>query len=144
MQQAAVLIVEHEALIRMESAEMVQDAGFAAVEADDADAAIRVLEHQREILVVFTDISMPGSVAGLRLAHTIHARWPSIHLLLTSGQNVQNDWKLPENARFIAKPYSPDQIIPALCEVLSADPRQIGGVSGLYRSWRNATAAIAC
>jgi CheY-like chemotaxis protein len=136
MTQAAVLIVEDEALIRMESAEMVQDAGFAVVEAHDADAAIRILELRRDILVVFSDISMPGSMDGLRLAHTIHARWPSIHLLLTSGLTVQNDRKLPKSARFIAKPYSDDQILAALSEVFSTGPRQIGGVSGLYRSWR--------
>src|SRR5690242_5132563 len=101
MQQSAILIVEDEALIRMESAEIVQDAGFAVVEACDADAAIRILEHRQDILVVFTDISMPGSMDGLRLAHTIHARWPSIHLLLTSGPSVQEERTLPEHARFI-------------------------------------------
>jgi CheY-like chemotaxis protein len=69
MQKTAVLIIEDQALIRMESVEMVEEAGFAAVEANDADAAIGILEIRRDIRVVFADIKLPGSMDGLRLAH---------------------------------------------------------------------------
>src|SRR5476649_1106208 len=63
-----VLIVEDEFLLRMHAAEMIEAAGFEAVEASNADEAIDVLESRRDITVVFTDIQMPGSMDGLKLA----------------------------------------------------------------------------
>ncbi len=139
MQKTAVLIVEDQALIRMESVEMVEEAGFAAVEANDADAAIGILEIRRDIRVVFADIKLPGSMDGLRLAHAIRGRWPPIHLILTSGLNLTNEETLPEPALFIAKPYSPEQVAAALWDLFANHPRSTGGVSRLYELWRRGT-----
>jgi CheY-like chemotaxis protein len=55
-----VLIVEDELLLRMDAVDMITSAGFEAVEAANADAAIEILEARRDIAVVFTDIQMPG------------------------------------------------------------------------------------
>lgn len=143
MQKAAVLIVEDQALIRMESVEMVEEAGFAAVEANDADAAIRILEIRRDIRVVFADIKLPGSMDGLRLAHAIRGRWPPIHLILTSGLILTNEENLPETALFIAKPYSPEQVTAALCDLFANHPRSTGGVARLYELWRRGTPQLA-
>jgi two-component system, response regulator PdtaR len=81
-----VLIVEDEGLIRMHAADMVRDLGYVAIEAVDADHAISLLEDTPEIAVVFTDIQMPGSLDGLRLASVVRDRWPPVKLLVTSGQ----------------------------------------------------------
>src|ERR1700753_1511065 len=70
-----VLIVEDEFLIRMQAVEMVSAAGFDVVEAESADEAILILERRSDIAVVFTDINMPGSMDGLRLAAAIRGRW---------------------------------------------------------------------
>lgn len=63
-----VLIVEDEPLLRMMAADLVEEAGFEAVEAEDADEAVRILETRSDIRIVFTDIDMPGSMDGMRLA----------------------------------------------------------------------------
>jgi CheY-like chemotaxis protein len=63
-----VLIVEDEALVRMTAVGMIEEAGFEVLEATNADEAILLLEARRDITVVFTDIEMPGSMDGLRLA----------------------------------------------------------------------------
>ena len=81
-----VLIVEDEFLLRMEAAEMVKAAGFEAVEAANADQAIEILEARRDITVVFTDIQMPGSMDGLKLARAVRGRWPPIKIVATSGR----------------------------------------------------------
>ena len=135
MEKAAVLIVEEEALIRMESIDIVKDAGFTALEAVDADEAVRILDIRHDIRVVFVDIKMSGSMDGLRLAHVIRDRWPPVHLILTSGQSITNAGELPQNALFIQKPYSAEQVTTALCELFAYQPRSIGGVSRLYQSW---------
>jgi len=136
MKNAAILIVEEEALIRMESADIVKDAGFTAIEARDAYEAISILNIRHDIRVVFVDIKLSGSTDGLRLAYAIRDRWPPVHLILTSGLSVTNEDKLPENALFVPKPYSTEQVTAALCELFSYRPPRIGGVSRLYQSWR--------
>jgi CheY-like chemotaxis protein len=102
-----VLIVEDDFLIRMHAAEMIADAGFDVVEAASADEAILVLEVRLDITVVFTDIQMPGSMDGLKLAAAIRGRWPPIKIVATSGLvDVRQD-DLPEGGRFLPKPLQP-------------------------------------
>ncbi|MDE2330600.1 MAG: response regulator [Bradyrhizobium sp.] len=101
-----VLIVEDEMLLRIDAAEMIKAAGFEVVEAANADEAIEVLEARRDITVVFTDIQMPGSMDGLKLARAVRGRWPPIKIIATSGRLNVREMDLPEGGRFLAKPYS--------------------------------------
>jgi CheY-like chemotaxis protein len=104
-----VLVVEDEFLLRMDAADMISAAGFEVVEAADADAAIEILEARNDIAVIFTDIQMPGSMDGLKLARAVSGRWPPIKIIATSGIHV-GESDLPEGGRFLPKPYSPAQI----------------------------------
>jgi two-component system, response regulator PdtaR len=101
-----VLVVEDEALVRMSSADVIRDLGFEVIEAVDADHAISLLESVPGVMVVFTDIQMPGSMDGLLLA-AVRDRWPPIALLVTSGKMRPASSDMPTGARFISKPYSP-------------------------------------
>src|SRR3981081_30492 len=80
-----VLIVEDEFLLRMDAVDMIVGAGFEVVEAGDAGEAIEILESRRDITVVFTDIQMPGTMDGLKLARAVRGRWPPIKIVATSG-----------------------------------------------------------
>jgi two-component system, response regulator PdtaR len=112
--KSIVLVVEDEPLMRMHAVSLISEAGFETVEASNADDAIAILEARKDIRVVFTDINMPGSMDGLRLAHAIRRRWPPIELILTSGDfQVGND-ELPQRGRFIPKPYDPAEVISLL------------------------------
>ena len=104
-----VLVVEDEFLLRMDAVDMIVAAGFEAVEATDADAAIGILEARNDIDVIFTDIQMPGSMDGLKLARAVRGRWPPIKIIATSGVHV-GETDLPEGGRFLPKPYSSTQI----------------------------------
>ena len=101
---------------------MVEDASYAAVDARNADEAIKILERRDDIQAIFSDIRMSGSMDGLKLAHAVRGRWPPIHLILTSGMNVPDGAKLPANGRFIRKPYSPEHVAAALKELFGSDP----------------------
>jgi CheY-like chemotaxis protein len=115
-----VLIVEDDLFLRLNAMEMIGDAGFDVVEADNADNAIAILEARPDIHVVFTDIQMPGSMDGLKLASFVRGRWPPIKIIATSGfVNVGGD-DLPEGSRFLPKPYRPDQILLTLRELTAA------------------------
>src|ERR1700753_1945496 len=80
-----VLIVEDEFLVRMDARQIIESAGFNVIEAGNADEAISILERRPEIRVVFTDIQMPGSMDGLKLAAAVRGRWPPIKIVATSG-----------------------------------------------------------
>jgi CheY-like chemotaxis protein len=111
---AAVLIVEDEPLVRLCAVETVEEAGFRVIEAADADEAIRILESRSDIRAVFTDIHMPGSMDGLKLAHAVRDRWPPIKIIVTSGRELVTAQELPDGGRFFAKPYDPVKIKEAL------------------------------
>jgi len=107
----AVLVVEDEMLLRMRAMDMVEDAGFTPVEAINADDALGILESRSDIELLFTDIQMPGSMDGLKLAYAVHARWPLIKIILVSGQLKLTDDDKPADSRFFGKPLDVKQMI---------------------------------
>jgi CheY-like chemotaxis protein len=113
-----VLIVEDELLLRMDAVDMVGAAGFEAIEAGTADEAIEILEARPDISVVFTDIQIPGSMDGLKLAGAIRGRWPPIKIVATSGRLHVRETDLPEGGRFLPKPYSSKEITGVLRELM--------------------------
>src|ERR1700720_2206479 len=115
-----VLIVEDEFLLRMDAADMIAAAGFEVVEAANADDAIEILESRPDITVVFTDIHMPGSMDGLKLARAVRGRWPPIKIIATSGHLHIGETDLPDGGRFLPKPYSPGQVTGVLRELISS------------------------
>ena len=114
MEHASILVVDDEALIRMAMMNIVEDAGYSAVEAANADEAIIMLERCADISAVLTDINMPGSMDGLQLSRLIRDRWPLIGLVVTSGRFVAHAMQMPTGVHFIAKPYTPGEIVSAL------------------------------
>jgi CheY-like chemotaxis protein len=99
-----VLIVEDEMLPRMRAMELVEDAGYASVEAVDGDEAFAILESRSDIALLLTDIQMPGRMDGLKLAHAVHKRWPPIKIIVVSGQLKLLDIDIPADGRFFEKP----------------------------------------
>jgi CheY-like chemotaxis protein len=108
-----VLIVEDEPILRMNAVDFIEEAGFQVVEAADADEAIQILERRPDIRIVLTDIQMPGSMDGLKLAAFVRNRWPPIELIITSARYVL-DRDLPERGVFLPKPYSPRTVVEIL------------------------------
>ena len=80
-----VLVVENEALVRLEVADRLARLGLLVLVASDADEAIVLLDAHPEIDVLFTDIRMPGSMDGVRLAHHVRNRWPPVRIIVASG-----------------------------------------------------------
>src|SRR4029077_6565741 len=120
-----VLVVEDEMILRMRAVDIVEDAGFCPVEAVNADEAISILESRSDISLLFTDIQMPGSMDGLKLAHAVHDRWPSIKIILVSGQIKLSDADKPANSRFFGKPLEVKQMIAELREMVGAGALKI-------------------
>src|ERR1700733_7544 len=99
-----VLVVEDEVMLRMRAVDIVEDAGFTPIEAVNADDALAILESRSDIEMLFTDIQMPGSIDGLKLAYAVHERWPLIKIILVSGQLKLTDADKHADRRFFGNP----------------------------------------
>ena len=109
-----VLVVEDEPLLGILAVEVVEEAGFTAIEAQNADEAIALLESRADITLLFTDINMRGSMDGLKLAHAVRGRWPPIKILIVSGQEQLQPSQLPSNSYFLGKPYQAAALVEEL------------------------------
>lgn len=118
-----VLVVEDEPLLRMMAVDLVEEAGFEAVEAAGADEAVAILEARTDITIVFTDVDMPGSMDGLKLAAAIRDRWPPIEIIITSGHVRVEDDAIPAHTKFFPKPYNSRAIVAMLHEMASHSTR---------------------
>lgn len=117
--KAVVLIVEDSAIIRFSAVELVQAAGYIALEAVCADEAIKILESRTDIDLVFTDVQMPGTMDGIKLSHYIRERWPPVKLIVASGKQILEESNLPPGSQFFSKPYNDHAIADAISRMLS-------------------------
>ncbi|GJD46044.1 Response regulator receiver protein CpdR [Methylobacterium cerastii] len=109
-----ILVVEDDDLVRLYAVEMLEDAGFAVVEARQADEAWFILHERSDIGAVFTDVDMPGTMCGVKLAERVSEAWPDIRLVLTSGRHRLADEEVPDHGLFVPKPYKASQVVEAL------------------------------
>lgn len=103
-----VLLVEDEPMVRWTAHDGLEAGGYEVVEAENAAQALQILETRSGVGVLFTDVNMPGPMDGLALAELVHARWPEVRLVVTSGRGLAG--RLPDDSRFLTKPYSVDDL----------------------------------
>jgi CheY-like chemotaxis protein len=120
LKKAIVLVVEDEPLLRLMAVDLVEQAGFEAIEATNADEAVRILETRTDIRIVFTDIDMPGSMDGMMLAAAVRDRWPPIEIVIVSGYRRRDDIELPHRSVFFSKPYDPSVVTATLKRMVAA------------------------
>lgn len=116
--RTVVLLVEDEPLVRMVGTDVLEDAGYAVVEAVDANEALAQLEAHPEVNILFTDVRMPGELDGVALAHIVHDRRPDVRLVIASGHVRLAPSELPDNGRFVPKPYKPDELVAVMRDVM--------------------------
>jgi CheY-like chemotaxis protein len=107
-----VLVVDDNEQGRLVTSRMLRDEGYAVIEADSGEAALRLLAERTEIQVVVTDIVMPGGIDGLELAQTILESTPWRKVVLMSGfprgfsQLAESGARIP----ILIKPFSAGQL----------------------------------
>ena len=120
-QLPTVLVVEDNPLVLITTVDLVESAGYRALEASNADEAIAILESHPEIHLLFTDIEMPGRMDGIKLAHYARKRWPPLKIIVVSGQSTPDLASLPKDGVFLPKPFYPAQVAAALARMLRTD-----------------------
>jgi DNA-binding NtrC family response regulator len=115
---ALVLVVEDEMMLRMLAVDMVVDAGYTPLEALNAAEAIAILESRSDVVLMCTDIQMPGQMDGMGLAHAVHDRWPTIEIIVVSGQLNLSELDLPPRSRFFSKPLNAGELIAGMRDMI--------------------------
>jgi len=137
-----VLVVEDEMMLRMRAVDIVEDAGFTSIEAVNADDALAILESRSDIELLFTDIQMPGSIDGLKLAHAVHERWPLIKIMIVSGQLKLTDADKPVDSRFYGKPLDVKHMVGQMQDMMGKGSLEIipGDIAALITKAANGKA----
>ena len=112
------LVVEDEPLVMMDAMQSLEEAGFEVVDAYDGENALLRLEERPDIAAMFTDVNMPGRFDGVALARMVHERRPNVLLLITSGAVKLRADDLPDDGRFIPKPYDGRHVADLIHELL--------------------------
>jgi CheY-like chemotaxis protein len=123
---ATILIVEDDALVLMELADWMVELGLTVLTADNADQAIVLLDTHPEIELLLTDIEMPGSMDGVRLAHHVAERWPPVRIVVISGMFACDVAPLPALSIFVPKPLRQQELWQALSRPAPALARSNG------------------
>jgi len=119
LDKIGVVLVEDEAMIRDELVEAFPQYGFHGFGAEDAAAALKILETEAEnVRLVFTDVHLAGPMTGLALGDHIRRTWPWISVLITSGYGTPDPSHMPEGSRFVLKPYKISKIAEVMKEMV--------------------------
>lgn len=106
-----ILVVEDEALLRLDAVNFLHDAGYATIEACNGADALAQIKRNPSVDLVFTDVNMPGEIDGLDLVARVNRRWPEIRIIVTSGKTPPSDRPIPARGCFISKPYTAQSIV---------------------------------
>jgi CheY-like chemotaxis protein len=111
-QRPLVLIVEDEFLVRLVAVDALVEQGFNVFEAENAAAALLLLDGGSRPHLLFTDVHMPGAMNGIELAEHVFATQPTLKVIITSALPILRDVG-HIGARFLPKPYG----LTELCEL---------------------------
>jgi DNA-binding response OmpR family regulator len=110
----AILVVEDELLLGLDISDALKDEGYDVITVANADDAIKVLEYRNDIRTTFTDIDLPGSMDGLKLAAAVRDRWPPVNIIVTTGMRKPRRDEVPARSLFVAKPYHSGEVVEAV------------------------------
>ncbi len=111
VQPQTILVVEDEVLVRMLACDILKDGGYDVLEAVSAEEALVLIEARPDVVLMFTDVDVPGEINGLGLARLVALRTPTLPILITSGAGVAPEVDIPPTGRFLQKPYTPSVLI---------------------------------
>ncbi len=114
-----ILVVEDEPLLLLDIADQLRERNFSVHEAGNADEAISILEQNPAIQLIITDVDMPGSMDGLKLAAAVRNRWPPVKIIVVSGQRRVDDADLPDGSLFFSKPYETERLVISMKRLLA-------------------------
>jgi PAS domain S-box-containing protein len=122
-----ILVVEDEDSVRTHSVEVLRELGYHVFEASDGPSALRVLERETRIDLLFTDVVLPGGMTGAQVAARARGLHPALKVLFTTGyarNAIFHHGRLDKGVHLITKPFSFTDLATKVRDVLDGLPRQ--------------------
>ncbi|MGH6883457.1 MAG: response regulator, partial [Hypericibacter sp.] len=116
-----ILAVEDDAGVRSLVVSQLTGLGYQVIEAANGPQALAILETDRKVDLLFTDVVMPGGMTGKVLAERALATRPALKVLFTSGyteNTIVYHGKLDAEVHFLAKPYKLETLAQKIREAL--------------------------
>ena len=110
----AILIVEDDVLANEHLEFILQQAGYEVLSATSADEAAELLEDHDDVRLIVTDINLPGTMNGLKLAAAAKARRPEMNIIIVTGYNAPENDEIPPGSLFVPKPNNARKMIEAV------------------------------
>jgi CheY-like chemotaxis protein len=117
-----IIVSEDEFLVRMFTADFLDEAGFEVLEARNAHEALRLLESRPDVAAIVTDVEMPGAIDGLELARRVRQGTPGIAVVIVSGRVRPAPHQVPSGAKFVSKPFEPSTVLGMLQDLMGYCP----------------------
>jgi DNA-binding NtrC family response regulator len=118
------VVVEDDPIISMETAYILEEAGFRVHECFNGDEAIvHLAEHWESTVLLFSDVDMPGAINGFALARHVAREWPLIEIVIASGHVSPNAGDMPDKATFVSKPFNQRMVHEHLSRILPDDKK---------------------
>ncbi|WP_192805150.1 response regulator [Noviherbaspirillum aerium] len=119
-----ILVVEDDPAVRTTVVDMLDSLGYRVLTAGDASAALEVLQTEKSIALLFTDVVMPGKLRSPELARQAQLLNPAIKVLFTSGYTqdaIVHGGRLDPGVQLLSKPYGRNELARKLRELLPAE-----------------------
>lgn len=120
-QEETILVVEDDEDVRGYSVDSLRELGYRVLEAHDGPAALRILDRQRRVDLLFTDVVLPGGMTGAQVAAQARAIRPSLKVLFTTGyarNSIIHHGRLDKGVQLIVKPFSFNELAVKIRDVL--------------------------
>jgi PAS domain S-box-containing protein len=117
-----VLVVEDDPDVRDYTVDMVSELGYSVLSAPDGATALRLLDSNREVALLFTDVGLPGGMNGRQLAEQAQRRRPRLKILYTTGyarNAIVHQGRLDPGVEVIFKPFTYSDLAAKIRQVLS-------------------------
>ncbi len=118
-----ILVVDDEPLIRFTISTYLQESGFIVLQAKNADDALAMIQNRDNAIdLIFSDITMPGSIDGLGLANWLRSNRPDLPIILTSSEakRVAIVRQLFANEPFVVKPYDAELLVAQIARSITS------------------------
>ncbi|MDP9091006.1 MAG: response regulator, partial [Pseudomonadota bacterium] len=118
-----ILLVEDDADVRNYSSETLRELGYTVLEADNGHVALKLLDSNPQVQLLFTDVGLPGGMNGRQLSQQARRLRPDLKVLFTTGyarNAIVHDGRLDPGVELIAKPFAQAALASKLRDILDA------------------------
>jgi CheY-like chemotaxis protein len=129
--EETILVLEDDDDVRASSVESLREIGYRVIEAHDGPSALRLLERQMRVDLLFSDVVLPGGLTGAEVAAQARAMRPGLKILFTTGyarNAIIHHGRLDKGVHLITKPFSLNDLAAKVRDVLDAPEANADGV----------------